>query len=103
MTTTYDSKKLMTLSRNNLETKQLGYILEVLTKESNKHKDYLERLIETQLSNIPFLYRQAFQEYVNKCDKEQQDQEKLLNLFGQLFNDSQTQQTALQALKEETK
>jgi len=100
MANTYDPNKLITLSKNKLDTKQLAYILEVLTKESNKHKDYLDRLVETQLSNIPFLYRQAFQEYANKCDKEQQEQEELLNLFGQLYNDSQTQQTALQALKE---
>ena len=100
MPNTYDPKKLMELSKNKLDTKQLAYILEVLTKESNKHKNYLEKLVETKLSDIPFLYRQAFQEYANKCDKEQQEQEELLNLFGQLYNDSQTQATALQALKE---
>ena len=34
-------------------------------------------------------YRQAFQEYVDKCNKEVYEQEELLNKFGKLFNQSQ--------------
>jgi len=86
----YDHQKLVNLSAQQLDSKQLAYILEVLTNESNKHKQFFDDLIETKLTNIPFLYRQAFQEYVDKCNKEVYEQEELLNKFGKLFNQSQT-------------
>ena len=89
MPKTYDHQKLVNLSDQQLDSKQLAYILEVLTNEGNKHKQFFDDLIETKLTNIPFLYRQAFQEYVDKCNKEVYEQEELLNKFGKLFNQSQ--------------
>ena len=77
------------LSGQQLDSKQLAYILEVLTNESNKHKRFFDDLLETNMSNIPFLYRTAFQAYVDRCNKELSDQEDLLNKFGELFNQSQ--------------
>ena len=85
----YDHQKLVNLSGQQLDSQQLAYILEVLTNESNKHKRFFDDLLETNMSNIPFLYRTAFQAYVDRCNKELRDQEDLLNKFGELFNQSQ--------------
>ena len=85
----YDHQKLVNLSAQQLDSKQLAYILEVLTNESNKHKRFFDDLLETNMSNIPFLYRTSFQAYVDRCSKELNDQEDLLNKFGELFNQSQ--------------
>ena len=44
----YYHQKLVNLSGQQLDSKQLAYILEVLTNESNKHKQFFDDLIDTK-------------------------------------------------------
>lgn len=83
-----------------LTLKEVNHILDILQKDRQEHSKYYDSLLETQTNTIPLLFRQAFQEFVNKCDIELSNQEDLNNHFGDVFNQLQTEKTAMQALKE---
>tara|TARA_Y100001973_G_scaffold60280_1_gene88654 strand:- start:268 stop:549 length:282 start_codon:yes stop_codon:yes gene_type:complete len=88
------------MTSNKLTLKEVNHILDVLQKDQQEHKKYFEFIIETKTETIPLLFRQAFQEYVDKCGIELSNQENLLNHFGKLFNDLQTEKTASEVVNE---
>ena len=83
-----------------LTLKEVNHILDILQKDRQEHNKYFDFLLETKTGTVPLLFRQAFQEFVDKCGIELSNQENLINHFGDLFNQLQTEKTALQALKE---
>ena len=83
-----------------LTLKEVNHILDILQKDRQEHNKYYDFLLETKTNTIPLLFRQAFQEFIDKCGIELSNQENLVNHFGDVFNQLQTEKTALQALKE---
>ena len=83
-----------------LTLKEVNHILDILQKDRQEHNKYFDLLLETKTETIPLLFRQAFQEFIDKSGIELSNQENLINHFGDLFNELQTEKTAMQALKE---
>lgn len=83
-----------------LTLKEVNYTLDILQKDRQEHNKYYDFLLETKTNTIPSLFRQAFQEFIDKCGIELSNQENLINHFGDVFNQLQTEKTAMQALKE---
>jgi len=83
-----------------LTLKEVNHILDILQKDRQEHNKYYDFLLETKTNTIPLLFRQAFQEFIDKCGIELSNQENLINHFGDVFNQLQTEKTAMQALKE---
>jgi len=83
-----------------LTLKEVNHILDILQQDRQEHNKYYDFLLETKTNTIPLLFRQAFQEFVDKCGIELSNQENLINHFGDVFNQLQTEKTALQAIKE---
>jgi len=83
-----------------LTLKEVNHILDILQEDRQEHNKYFNSLLETKTNTVPLLFRQAFQELVDKCGIELSNQESLINHFGDVFNQLQTEKTALQALKE---
>tara|TARA_R100000781_G_scaffold6910_2_gene6853 strand:+ start:615 stop:893 length:279 start_codon:yes stop_codon:yes gene_type:complete len=83
-----------------LTLKEVNHILDILQKDRQEHNKYYDFLLETKTNTIPLLFRQAFQEFTDKCGIELSNQENLINHFGDVFNQLQTEKTAMQALKE---
>jgi predicted ATP-dependent protease len=74
---------------NKLTLEEVNHVLNILQKDRQEHSNYFDFIIETKTDTIPLLFRQAFQEYVDKCGKELENQKKLTNHFGDLFNQLQ--------------
>ena len=77
------------MTSNKLTLKEVDHLLNILQKDRQDHSNYFDHIIETNTETIPLLFRQAFQEYVDKCGQELENQKKLNNHFGDLFNQLQ--------------
>jgi len=79
----------MRIDNEPLTLKEVNHVLDVLQKDRQEHSNYFDFIIETKTDTIPLLFRQSFQEYVDKCGKELENQKQLTNYFGTLFNQLQ--------------
>tara|TARA_B100000131_G_C17861077_1_gene510077 strand:+ start:334 stop:600 length:267 start_codon:yes stop_codon:yes gene_type:complete len=83
------SIKPMRTNNESLTLKEVNHVLDVLQKDSQEHNNYFDFIIETKTDTIPLLFRKAFQEYIDKCSQELENQKELTNYFGTLFNQLQ--------------